>query len=343
MKRRTLLKAFTGLAVAGLTYDQIKAGGGPHLTGLASCPEDLPTSANLRVADPSQIKLLQFTDTHLYRWPWRSDLDQRTRDDMFRMVDQHQPDLVLMTGDLWHNNPLHLGAHYLDKGLAIFRELGVPWLFTWGNHDRLDDYLAGHRALTAAPHSLYRGGKTGGCYTVQLQDRQGQPLWDLVCLNTNGYGVGPAQKEWATSLRLTAPHVLAVFHIPLLQQRQLWEAGQGTGVGLEKVGSGVEDGSALTVLGNLKVNYCISGHDHVNDFSVLSRVGGCPQTIELIYGRATGYSGYGQEHVPKGAKLYHLNALTGKVGWASVLADGTRWVPQSKMHVDHWRPDLWKS
>lgn len=333
MKRRTFLKAGAGLAAAGLYFDQYDERHGPHPVGMTCCPEDLPDTAVLQVSDPSHIKMLQFTDLHFYQKPWDRKLDQHTRDDVRRLIDMHSPDLLLVTGDLWNNNPLHCGAYYFQQCLEFVVSLGRPWLFVWGNHDRLDDYVAAHRALAAAPNSLYRGGRHGGCYRVFLQDRSQRPLWDLICINTNGFGMGSMQHTWLTSFQTQTPHAFAVFHIPLLQQGRLWDQGQGLGVKLEKTGSGSENGTSARLLRPHNVRAGIHGHDHVNDYSLVT------EGIEFIYGRATGYAGYGQERVPKGGKLYELNAEKAKFVWRSVLADGSSWVPKGRF--EKWRADLW--
>ncbi|MBS2039639.1 metallophosphoesterase [bacterium] len=333
MKRRTFLKAGAGLALAGLYADQYDERHGPHPVGMASCPEEVPDSAVFRVSDPSHIKLLQLTDLHFYQKPWKKELDRQTRDDVRRLIDLHSPDLLLVTGDLWNNNPLHCGTYYFQQCLDWVVSLGRPWLFVWGNHDRLDDYVAAHRALAAAPGSLYRGGKHGGCYRVYLQDRSNTPIWDLICINTNGFGMGPVQQRWLSSFQTQNSNAFAVFHIPLRQQAWLWEQGQGKGVKLEPTGYGIENGATARLLKNHNVRACIHGHDHVNDYSIVS------QGIEFIYGRATGHAGYGHERVPKGGKLYELNAQKATFAWRSVLADGSSWVPKGRF--ENWRADLW--
>ena len=333
MRRRTLLKAAAGLALTGLAADQYSAVRGPHHTGMTPDPEAGDPIARLVLKDPSNIKMLQFTDLHFYQWPWRRDLDRRTRDDMRRLVDRHAPDLLLITGDLWNNNPMHVGSHYMAECIALIESLGRPWLFVWGNHDRLDDYVAGHRALAAAPNSLYCGGKTSGCYQVHIQDSQNKTLWNLICVNSSGAGLAGPQQNWLGTVPVEGPEAFAIFHIPLKQHSQLWDEGKGQGVKLERVGFGVENGGTVKQLQSLRVRACISGHDHVNDYSVPW------ENVELIYGRATGYSGYGHDRDPKGGKLYVLNAENGKYAWSSVLADGSHWTPHGR--ADHWRPDLW--
>ncbi len=333
--RRKFVIGGVAAGVGLLGLDQYLEAHKTHRTGSTLWPESPDSWVASTVAEVSDIRLLQLTDIHFGRRPG---VDAQTRDHLRRLVDQHKPDLLLVTGDLWHNNVLHTGWLHLSRSLEILQELGPPWLFTWGNHDRLDDYRAGHQALTQARNSLYRGGREAGCYTVQLLDRRGKPVWDLFCLNSMETGLGPSQHQWLRRerqrqlSRASAKHSFAVFHIPLKQFSDAWP--QGRGVRLEPVSHEGEDGSTLSHLQALQtVRACLVGHDHLNDFH--TQLGG----IDLIYGRASGLGGYGGDQVPKGAKLYRLNAETGTYRWTSVRADGPDWEPRDQ--VETWKRDLW--
>lgn len=288
--------------------------------------------AQLSLPDSSHIRLLQVTDLHFLGNPMRSHLDARTREDLLRLVERCQPHLLLVTGDLWHDNRLHSGRRGLEKALTVLRELDCPWLFTWGNHDRLDDYAEGHQALSQAPRSLYRGGPHSGCYTVRLVDRRQGPLWDLFCLNSMEIGLSEPQRQWLRKeARPSAGHAFAVFHIPLQQ----FTGRRYQGHRLEDVCHEGENGSTLALLQRLgNVRACLVGHDHLNDYQ--ARVEG----MDLIYGRATGHAGYGGHRLPKGAKLYRLNAENGRYHWATVSTTAPDWVPPG--HERHWQRALWE-
>jgi hypothetical protein len=169
------------------------------------------TTASVRVREVTRIRLLQFTDIHFFHNRDRhgSGPDERTVADMRRMIDLYEPDLVAVTGDTWHDNPEGRGHEFLDYSLRQFEGLGVPWLFTWGNHDLLDDYVAAHDALTTARQSLYRGGPGGGNYTVDLVDGEGRRAWELICLNTMNIGMDepPATRAMAARKCVKAPNL----------------------------------------------------------------------------------------------------------------------------------------
>ena len=74
-----------------------------------------------------------------------------------------------------------------------------------------------------------------------------------------------------------------------------------------------DDSNAFNLFKNLQtMRACFCGHDHVNDY------GGVLDGIELVYGRATGYGGYGGDYVDKGGKLITVNCETGDYSYQSV-------------------------
>lgn len=307
--------------------------------GLARSHTFPETSATLTIPEPSRFRILQFTDLHFFCTPQNPDRDQKTLDDFARLIDLAEPDLLAVTGDLWHENPEGRGAEYQQFAIEKVGNLGIPWLYTWGNHDVLSDYRKGHDVLSGARNALYRGGATGGNYVVQVCDATQKPVWRLVCLNSSSQGLQAEQIDWVSALASadSSPEgTFAVFHIPLKQYNDLWNKKQAAGIKLERVACELEHGAALAALKQLKgLKACICGHDHINDYS------GICEGVDLIYGRATGYGGYGGERVPKGAKLYTVNCETGSYTWETLTADGTRWHPQPGQQIAHRKDAPW--
>ena len=339
MQRREFLALAAG--ALGLTGVRAKHAEWRRI-GLTAWSGNPETQATLQVTDPSNVRLLQLTDIHFFTPNPQPGLDLRTIDDMHRLVDLVEPDLLLVTGDLWQDNPRGRGREYMEFGIDKVVKLGVPWLFTWGNHDVLDDYAAGHAALTNAAGSLYRGGPNCGNYVVELVYRDGRPVWDLICMNSHDLGLIKQQHDWLTQLQGTrdpervARNAFALFHIPLRQMESLWNEGQGCGARFERAAHEEENGSTLSLIqafGSIRACFC--GHDHINDYAV--RAG----DIDLVYGRATGYSGYGAARIPKGAKLITINGVTGEYKWESVLPDGTRWKEQPGIRIERYRDAPW--
>ncbi|MBI2426183.1 MAG: metallophosphoesterase [Candidatus Hydrogenedentes bacterium] len=341
INRRQFLGA-SALGAYSLLHTQASGAEGVDVQiGLTPSNTHPGQKAVLSVADPSRIRLLQLTDIHFFCKTARPELDKQTLEDVPRLIEKTQPDILLVSGDLWHDNPLGKGKGFMEFALDKVSSWGVPWIFTWGNHDKLDDYAAGHDALHNAKHSLYRGGPGGGNYIVTLQDQAGADLWDLVCLNSMGRGLLAPQRDWLKALpgqefRPAAKNAFAVVHIPVAQYEQAWAAPECGGVRLEGVSSWDEDGSALPLikaLGTVRAYFC--GHDHVNDYR--ATVDG----IELVYGRATGSGGYGGDEVPKGAKIITANAQSGQYTMETVYPDGSTWQTEPGKKIDQYENTPW--
>jgi 3',5'-cyclic AMP phosphodiesterase CpdA len=347
-RRRFWLHTGAGAAAAMFTAPLWAQKRPLNPVALATSDRHPETQATVRVRDAAAIRVLQFTDIHFFcgRDDHGAGPDEQSVADMKRMVDRYEPDLVAVTGDTWHDNPGGRSAMFLEYSVRQLEGLGVPWLFTWGNHDLLDDYPAGHDALRVARHSLYRGGPQGGNYTVDLLDTEGRCVWELICLNTTNIGIQRPQREWIDALhaqrsqfgsgtRESTP-AFCMLHIPVLQYHYIWEEEMASGFKREAVCSWGENGSGLwhlQRLGNVRALFC--GHDHVNDYS------GSIEGIELVYGRATGHAGYGGEDVRKGAKLITADAGTGTYSWETVFPDGSRWRPEPGFRTEEIIDAYW--
>lgn len=293
---------------------------------------ETPWVSRLKVADPAAVKVLQFTDVHFFNGikkmpPLEKHRRKQTVEHLKKLLDLARPDLFVVTGDLWHDNDEGRGAEYMAFAVEQLSGMGVPWAFTWGNHDQMDDFAVGHKAFAEAKDSLYAGSASNGNYVVSLESAAGERLAELFCLNTKTEGMdGEARdftKSAAKTLDAAGPRPLRIgaFHIPVRQYQDIWDDGSARGVIGEDVCFEKEDRSSLPVLAEAGLSAVICGHDHVNDYSAVS--GG----VDLIYGRATGVGGYGAEQVPKGAKLYTLDPARRAYEWVSLQLDGTKWQP----------------
>src|SRR5678816_1853944 len=177
LNRRQFLSA-TPAALAALAY-------APSLVSGAADPNDAPAlvqppkigfssrTADLSSIKPGQVtaasprvcKILQFTDLHFFNKTAIE--DEMTIADFRKHVDRHRPDLVVVSGDLWHDNPEGRGQRGLDLATKTFSSWDVPWTMCWGNHDFLNDYQQGHDQLERAPHSVYRGGVSHGDHRIE--------------------------------------------------------------------------------------------------------------------------------------------------------------------------------
>jgi hypothetical protein len=299
-------------------------------------PPALPYAAVLRIPKARRLRILQVTDLHFFageafQHPGRNKV---TWENVTALIEKTKPDLLIATGDLWPENKESKGEERMRWAIEHFESLNLPWAYTWGNHDQIPDYAVGHKAFANARNCLYRGAATDGNYVIDVVDRHDRWLWQLVCLNSKGAGLGPTQQQWLRSLAKDSaasghvPPRIAFFHIPLKQYADIWEQGAASGIKGESVCKESEDGSTLPVFKNLGVRACFCGHDHANDYS------GMADGVELVYGRATGVGGYGAAVLPKGGKLITVNCKSGRYDWMSILPDGTKWHPKPGERTD---------
>lgn len=334
LSRRTFLAASTSaLFSAILPTDALHAA------------SSAPTwEKRLRVSNAASIKLLQFTDIHFFHSALKlPKIEERkrlkTQEDIRRMIDHAKPDVLAVTGDLWHDNPEGHGAEFMQYAVAQIDSWGIPWLFTWGNHDQLDDYDVGHAAFASARNSLYGGAENEGNYVLTVEDASGRESAQLFCLNTRNTGMDDKARKFVADadnlLRNNAPMPmrLAAFHIPLRDYADCWDNGAARGIIGENVCFEQEDRAALPVLKEAGIQAVFCGHDHVNDYA------GLHHGIELIYGRATGHNGYGAPEVPKGGKLFTLDAGAKNLYWESIFPDGKTWRPGDALRQDIRKPE----
>ena len=332
LTRRSFLgvgAALMGTAVTGCAMGR---------TGIVPAKrDDLPYVSRFCVGKPGAIRMLQMTDIHFFssEAPMWDQLNKKTVADMQALIKATKPDFVILTGDLWRDHPPEQLDEFARYAVEQCGALGVPWAYVWGNHDQVEHRALIEDLLTKAPNSLYRGAGSHGNYVLDLEDRRGRVVWQLLCVNTETTGMCGPQQAWLKSLpgsigggAGSTPPRMAAFHIPLKQYVTVWTSGVARGVKGEGVCFEKEDGSSLAVLKSLGVRACICGHDHVNDYS------GVVDGVDLIYGRSTGVGSYGGLQLRKGGKLFTLDGRTGKYHWESVLLDGSRWVPGPNDHID---------
>jgi hypothetical protein len=85
------------------------------------------------------FKILQLTDIHLGGGALSYDKDIKALEAVYELLDKTRPDLVIVTGDLVF--PVGYASFSFNNTApvqqfaAFMRNLGIPWAFTYGNHD----------------------------------------------------------------------------------------------------------------------------------------------------------------------------------------------------------------
>ena len=100
--------------------------------------------------------ILAITDTHFFS-VLGGILSPELNPDTFELIQdlirEFAPDLLMVTGDMWHENHDNRGLSYLSWVSEQFGKLNTPWAFAWGNHDLVDDFNQAHIALEKAMNS----------------------------------------------------------------------------------------------------------------------------------------------------------------------------------------------
>ena len=212
-------------------------------------------------AQNGDFKILHLTDIHLGNSLYSYRKDIKAMQACYAEISHTKPDLVIVTGDLCF--PLGIMSMSLNNSApvqqfaAFMRNVGVPWAFTYGNHDTESIASMDRESLNDVYMSL--SFKTSGVLLypyvqpeitgrnnqlLELRNEDGTLNTALFLLDSNAYtGEGinvydyihDDQVDWYASQveRLnreagrTVPS-LVFFHIPLQQYRtayELYEAG----------------------------------------------------------------------------------------------------------------------
>jgi 3',5'-cyclic AMP phosphodiesterase CpdA len=277
--------------------------------------------APLRFREDGTFTIVQFTDMH---WHNGEPEDQRTRALLARTLDAEEPDLVALTGDVIAGNGCDDPAKSYRDAVAPIEERGIPWAATFGNHD--DEGSVDRDGLMevqmSCAHSLSQPGPEEvsgvGNYALSVQSNDGDiSAAVLYFIDTNSYaetdigGYGWVRRDqiawWLDTARAQHTNAvedapaLAFFHIPLPEYDEVWDLHPCHGVKHEavcppRINTGLF--AAFHEFGDVVGTFV--GHDHVNDYV------GELHGIRLCYGRGSGFSTYGRDSFPRGARVIRL-------------------------------------
>lgn len=256
------------------------------------------------------FKILQLTDLHFGEIHEESrDRDVATKELVIRLVNEHTPNLIAITGDLiWSLAKKSLST--FREVLSFMNDFGIPFAVTLGNHDAESDFnrevlntIVLEQANFIIPRSLLNiDGRLN--YYVEIQDA-GLPhrlyFMDSGDYDTHQFGeydfIQHEQIKWLVENEGGFSGISQLFlHIPVPEYRTAQQLGLAIGHQDEEINCpGLNTGlfSHIYLHTNIKAVYC--GHDHDNDFS--AHYFG----IQLNYGRVTGFNTYGS--LARGGRL----------------------------------------
>jgi 3',5'-cyclic AMP phosphodiesterase CpdA len=267
--------------------------------------------------DNGTFKILQFTDIH---YTEDNELDHRTTDLMRKLIREEKPDFIITTGDTVYGPD---NAKNLEKALAPIIESGIPWSYTFGNHDaewgQTKELL--FSIIESLPNCVAYNADDSlsgmGNHYLEVKSKQGETKWVLFGIDTGMYNPNPKvggydyikedQIRWYKNAigRIEQERnefsALIFMHIALMEYHEVWEmetcyGEKLEGIGCPRINSGFY--AAMQEAGHAKGVFV--GHDHINDFM------GDLYGITLGYGRATGYNTYGEKGYLKGARVIEI-------------------------------------
>lgn len=217
---------------------------------------DESTGVYTITASSEDFKILHLTDIHLGGSLYSYRKDRKALKAVYAEIAYTKPDLVIVTGDLTF--PLGVMSLSLNNSApvsqfaAFMRNTGIPWAFTYGNHDTESLATLSRSDLNELYQSLSY--KTSGNLLypyvqpeitgrnnqlIELRDSDGTLRQALFLIDSNAYtGEGinvydyirDDQVEWYASevrrLSSEAGHTIpsmVFFHIPLQQYRIAYE------------------------------------------------------------------------------------------------------------------------
>lgn len=154
--------------------------------------------------DNEDFKILQLTDIHLGGSAFSAGKDHKALEAVFSLVSATEPDLVVVTGDLVF--PMGIMSFSLNNYIPVLqyasfmRNMGIPWIFAYGNHDT--ESMASHTPedLDRLLRSLSYKNTQNLLYPqvqppitgrnnqlIKLVDNQGGLIQALFILDSNAY------------------------------------------------------------------------------------------------------------------------------------------------------------
>lgn len=265
------------------------------ISGAQSVPE-------LRFNKNGELKILQFTDTHI-------ELKEKKNLEVYFTVEKvmlaENPDLVVLTGDIvTENDP----QEAILKLINIFVKNKTPWVMVFGNHEsehnlpreKLADFIE------KLPYCLNKNTADSDGYSnfiLPVFGKNNKPVAQLYFMDSNTYStLEPTVGGWGwfthkqvswyrrQSSLLTQSNggkpfpALAFFHIPLPEYTAAWNNKLNPPVGVKnenECSPEINTGMFAAMLESGDVMGTFVGHDHINDYI------GVQYGIALAYGRIT--------------------------------------------------------
>jgi hypothetical protein len=288
-----------------------------------------------------RLRILQIADTHFgtpedaYRAK-----DAHSYKLIRELIETHKADYIFHTGDFINNDNENVewGA------IPFMNSLGTPWSLIFGNHDHYDggpgqkpfpEYYEAIKGCIMG-YTERSGGRRDYCYRVDFRMDGAKPFASILAFNTGthdtGMKVNESQTQWflsqmeADKSASVKTPILVMQHVPTVEYRDVYDKNLALGRRGENVCFENDKGEIFNHYaesGRVRAIFC--GHDHVNDYV------GEVRKVKLVYGRCSGYGGYGDWE--RGARIIDMDTETGHGTSRVVLGKSEKEKPE-------WRKTL---
>ena len=354
-KKRIVIVTFVAVVMSGIMYLQKDTWyTQPYINSVPVIEHnshkieyDDETGIYTITSSTDDFKILHLTDIHLGGSLYSYRKDIKALKTCYTELEYTKPDLVVVTGDLCF--PMGIMSMSLNNYAPVgqfatfMRNTGIPWVFTYGNHDTESIATYDEMSLDEVYKSLsyktsgnllypYKQPEITGRNNqlVEIRNNDGTLNTALFLIDSNAYignGVNDYdyihddQVDWYVNQikRLSdeesyVVNSLVFFHIPLQEYRtayELYEKGSDEvkyffGANGEKMSCSDHPSKMFETakeLGSTTGFFC--GHDHYNNLSVAY------QGIRLTYGMSIDYlamPGIENDDAQRGAELITLHS-----------------------------------
>lgn len=281
----------------------------------------------------NDLKLMQVADMHISGISGNYRKNILAMQTVYEMATREQPDFIVSTGDLVFGNVYSNNGEdsiAFDIVVKFMDAMGIPWTWTFGNHDhdyfdRLDtnqltDMLSKSSTLYMAENNTGIKGYSNGVFRIYKNDKLENAL---ILLDSNGeiwsnnqfitYDyIDESQISWYRNkiqeLKIQAGKEIDTFvyiHIPIEEYAQINPNNYLSGTKREEVACSKTPNrlaETMAELGSTKALFC--GHDHINDFIAFYN------GMYFVYSKSidyTAYIGIEKETAQRGVCILTIN------------------------------------
>jgi hypothetical protein len=264
--------------------------------------------------DGEDLRILQFTDTHVNAYYETFEALEKTYAFMTRLINEAKPDLLVLTGDNIGNNIIN--PVWAQQLVVFLDSFGIPYALVMGNHDGdFIDWQDSNQQLligeifSRGRHSLFASGPENvsglGNYGIHILNGKRAIIYSLILMDSNRDYIRRDQVDWYEWYvrgvnNASGPGIksLVFFHIPppeieLLRQEmqdqgQSDEAGRSAEAAFAESPTPQSKNTGLFERAKLlgSTTHLFFGHDHLNALDYIY------QDIHFVYGLKTGYCAY---------------------------------------------------